>query len=133
MAATSDPRQLSPKVLSGAKWGGALFVLVAVGAFILEGVTPELLHFLGPWAPLISGAIVLAGTLVRAYWVADPLRKNYWQQKQADEALQRQQAVAVNSALAQSDAVEASDTDDYQGKHVANPIVYNDGAERRET
>lgn len=50
----------APKVVAGAAASGALVVLVA----ILTAITPELLSFAGPWAPvLFAGVVALAGFL----------------------------------------------------------------------
>lgn len=50
----------APKVVAGAVSAGALVVIVAV----LTAITPELLAFAGPWAPvLFAGVVALAGFL----------------------------------------------------------------------
>lgn len=50
----------TPKVVAGVAASGALVVLVAV----LTAVTPDLLSFAGPWAPvLFAGVVALAGFL----------------------------------------------------------------------
>jgi hypothetical protein len=126
MAATQDPSTISPKVKAGATGGGLLLIAVAVGAYLLENITPELLDFLGPWAPLISGAIVLAGTLARSYYVGDPLRQNYWAQKEADEKVSLEQAPAEVRTAAVTDQAEVADRDldAFTGRHAATPQVY---------
>lgn len=49
-----------PKLVASVVTSGALVVLVA----ILTAVTPELLSFLGPWAPVaFAGIVALAGFL----------------------------------------------------------------------
>ena len=48
----------TPKVAAGIVTSGSLVVLVAV----LTAITPELLSFAGPWAPvLFAGVVALAG------------------------------------------------------------------------
>lgn len=59
--ATGEPTAApAPKVLAAAAVSGSLVVLVA----ILTAVTPDLLAFAGPWAPvLFAGVVALAGFL----------------------------------------------------------------------
>ncbi len=59
--ATGKPTLIpAPKVAAGVITSGALVVLVAV----LTAITPELLDFAGPWAPvLFAGIVALAGFL----------------------------------------------------------------------
>lgn len=76
MAASTDPTQVSPKVRAIDKFGGLILIVVAALAFIASGVTPDLFPALGPWAPLISGAIVLVGVRAAAWSASDPLREN---------------------------------------------------------
>lgn len=50
----------SPKVIAGIASSGALVVVVA----LLTAITPDLLSFLGPWAPVaFAGVVALAGFL----------------------------------------------------------------------
>lgn len=82
MAASADPKQLSPKVIGAAIAG---FVLTAIGG-AMAAVTPDALEALGPWAAPVAMVIVTAGSSLVAWWRTDPLRQNYLANKQAVEA-----------------------------------------------
>ena len=72
MAASADPKQISPKVLA------ALFgtVGLTVLAIFLSLVTPDMLVALGPAA--VPGSVALAGggAVLLAYLRGDPLRQD---------------------------------------------------------
>jgi hypothetical protein len=65
-----NPKTVSPKV-----WSGAV-VAVVLGSLVsgLGAVTPGMLSFLGPWAPVAFAAVTAAGVLVSGYVVSDPVR-----------------------------------------------------------
>lgn len=72
MAASADPKQISPKVL------GALLSTVGltVLAIFLSLVTPELFAGLGPAAAPLAAAIAGGGAVLTAYLRVDPLRQD---------------------------------------------------------
>lgn len=72
MAASADPKQISPKVL------GALLSTVGltVLAIFLSLVTPELFSSLGPAAAPLAAAIAGGGAVLTAYLRVDPLRQD---------------------------------------------------------
>jgi hypothetical protein len=55
--------QPTSKVAAGAITGGALTVLVAM----LGAITPELLSFFGPWAPVVFVGIGALATSLASY------------------------------------------------------------------
>lgn len=62
--ATGKPTLVpAPKVIAGAAASGALVVLVAV----LTAITPDLLTFAGPWAPVLMAGIVAAAGFLGSY------------------------------------------------------------------
>lgn len=68
---TAPHTPVSPKVKAGALAGAAYAVLVA----ILTSITPDLLGFAGPWAPVLLVAIGAVATQLAAYQTRDPLRE----------------------------------------------------------
>lgn len=61
---------VSPKVISGANWSGyATLILTLLGY-----ITPDMLGFLGHFAPLAYGLVVGASYAIGAYRKADPAR-----------------------------------------------------------
>ena len=81
MAASTDPKQLSPKVVGAAVAG---FIITTLGA-AMAAISPEALEALGPWAAPVAMLIVTAGSSIVAWWRTDPLRLNYGAQKAAAE------------------------------------------------
>jgi CHASE2 domain-containing sensor protein len=63
-------KNVSPKVTAGAVTALILGALVAG----LGAVTPGLLAFLGPWAPVAFAAITALGVGLQGYAVTDPIR-----------------------------------------------------------
>lgn len=68
MATIQTP--VSPKVTAGANW--AAYATLALT--LLSTVTPDMLAFLGPYAPLAYGLIVGITYALGAYLKPDPLR-----------------------------------------------------------
>lgn len=64
------PTPVSPKVYAGARW--AAYATLALT--LLTAVTPDMLAFLGPYAPLVYGGVVGLTYALRAYLKPDPLR-----------------------------------------------------------
>lgn len=72
MAASADPKQISPKVLA------ALFgtVGLTVLAIFLSLVTPEMLTAVGPAAVPLATGLAGGGAVLLAYLRGDPLRQD---------------------------------------------------------
>lgn len=70
MAATV-PTPVSPKVASGATWA----VLATLAMTVLTAITPDMLAFMGPYAPLAYGLVVALASGLAAYMKRDPLRE----------------------------------------------------------
>ncbi|USL85093.1 portal protein [Arthrobacter phage SWEP2] len=71
MATTQTPKTpVSPKVKSGANWAAIATLVLTV----LTTITPEMLDFLGKWAPLAYGAVVGGSYAIAAYLKSDDLR-----------------------------------------------------------
>lgn len=68
--ASTDPSQLSPKVLTPALVSAGLLFL----SLFLSLVTPELFAGLGPWAVPLSTALVGVGAFIAGFVKQDPLR-----------------------------------------------------------
>lgn len=81
MAASTNPNQLSPKVVGAAVAG---FVVTTLGAG-MAAITPGALEGLGVWAVPAASLIATAGASAVAWWRTDPLRANYLTQKRAVE------------------------------------------------
>jgi hypothetical protein len=62
---------VSPKVTSGATWA----TLATLALTVLTVITPDMLAFLGPYAPLAYGLVVGATYALGAYLKRDPLRE----------------------------------------------------------
>lgn len=124
MAATADLRQHSPKVKAIPIVGALLFALCSG----LAAITPEMLSALGPWAVPVGVIVTTFAAWGLAYWRTDPLRVDYFQQKAAHDAAEAEQlAYAAGSEGAE---ITLTDEDEYQGKHVADPIEYDDAEHR---
>ncbi|WP_458116957.1 hypothetical protein [Arthrobacter sp. D2-10] len=119
MAATADPRQLSPKVKAIPIVGALLFALCSG----LAAITPDMLSALGPWAVPVGVVATTFAAWGLAYWRADPLRVDYFQQKAAHDAAEAEQAAVAANESAET---TLTDEDDYKGKHVADPIEYDE-------
>lgn len=61
---------ISPKITSGLNWG----VIVTLLVTILSTITPDMLTSLGPYAPLVYGAIGTGSAVLAGYLKTDPLR-----------------------------------------------------------
>ena len=72
MAASADPKQISPKVLA-AGLVGLLVTIIQGGVAALE---PSAYEGLGVWAPIVSSGVTVGATLLAAWWKSDPLRVN---------------------------------------------------------
>lgn len=81
MSASTDPRQLSPKVIGVAIAG---FIITTLGAG-MAAITPQALEGLGVWAFPVASFVATAGGAALAWWRADPLRLNYGAQVAAFE------------------------------------------------
>lgn len=81
MAASTNPNQLSPKVIGAAVAG---FIITVLGG-ALAAITPEALEALGPWAVPAASLLATGGAAVVAWWRTDPLRVNYLTQQKAVE------------------------------------------------
>lgn len=68
--ATNPTTPVSPKVKAGANWA----ILATLALTVLSSVTPEMLDFLGNWAPLAYGGVVGATYALGAYMKRDDLR-----------------------------------------------------------
>lgn len=62
---------VSPKIKSGLNWG----VIVTLLVTILSTITPDMLTGLGPYAPLVYGAIGTGSAVLAGYLKTDPLRQ----------------------------------------------------------
>lgn len=62
---------VSPKIKSGLNWG----VIVTLLVTILSTITPDMLTGLGPYAPLVYGAIGTGSAVLAGYLKSDPLRQ----------------------------------------------------------
>lgn len=62
---------VSPKIKSGLNWG----VIVTLLVTILSTITPDMLAGLGPYAPLVYGAIGTGSAVLAGYLKSDPLRQ----------------------------------------------------------
>lgn len=84
-----NPKNVSPKV-----WAQAV-VTVVLGTLVaaLGAVTPGMLGFLGPWAPVALAGVTAAGGLLSGYVVNDPVRDV------GSQALKFQQSI-VNPPIA---------------------------------
>lgn len=94
MAASADPKQLSPKVKASAYttlWLSLLGVVVAAVTTWVGGVTPEQAPFLGVWfVPVVTAVTGVLNTL-SGYLKSDPLRDNYAAQALAAEKSKQEQ------------------------------------------
>lgn len=72
MAASADPKQISPKVLGAL----ATTILLTVLATFLSLVTPDMLTALGPFAAPLAVGIAGGGAVLTAYLRMDPLRQD---------------------------------------------------------
>lgn len=72
MAASADPKQISPKVMGAL----AVTILLTVLATFLSLVTPEMFAALGPAAVPLAAGLAGGGAVLTAYLRMDPLRQD---------------------------------------------------------
>lgn len=113
MAASADPQQLSPKFT----WPLIVGFAVFAGGEALSLVTVEAFNFAGEaWAGVLHKFVTVAAMCVTAYYKMDPLRQNFASQVEAERNREASEDPAVNTLVEQGE---------YEGKHVATPIVYD--------
>jgi hypothetical protein len=120
MAASADPKQLSPKFT----WSLIIGFLTFAGAGALSIVTIEQFGFAGQWAGTLHAFVTLVAMAVTAYYKMDPLRQNFAQQVEAHYADQDAKLEAASVADQAAVAAEQS-TDEPEAKHRAQPVMYD--------
>lgn len=116
MAASADPKQLSPKVTAAALAGVLVFALGEA----LSLVTVEQFGWAGGWAGALHTFVTVGAMAFAAYWKGDPLRQNYAEQVRARQAVE---AAKLDQAAADEQSALAVEP---EGKHrAADPVVYN--------
>ncbi|MDN4611965.1 hypothetical protein [Arthrobacter burdickii] len=120
MAASADPRQLSPKFT----WPLIIGFVVFAAAGALSLVTVEHFDWAGQWAGILHAFVTLIAMAVTAYYKMDPLRQNFAEQVRAQQAVQ--DAKLEQASAAEQAAVAAGPTQqDPEGKHRAQPVLYD--------
>jgi hypothetical protein len=120
MAASADPKQLSPKFT----WPLIVGFLTFAGAGALSLVTVEHFGWAGQWAGVLHAFVTLTAMAVTAYYKMDPLRQNFAQQVEAHYA--DEDAKLERASAAEQKAIAAGATgDEPEGKHRAQPVVYD--------
>lgn len=125
MAASADPRQLSPKFTWPVLGGIVLFAFFST----LSTLSPEVLDGLGVYKGPLFSFLTLIGMGGLAYYKGDPLRQNYAAQVEAaQKSAETEIQAAAQGVVAEAedgDGVIVGDYEEFKARHSADPQLYD--------